>query len=125
MLSYIIRRLLLIVPTLLGITLIVFLVMGLSPGGVGGPLLQGAGGGMRADEARAVREYYEKRYGLDKSLGEQYVRWLNQISPVGVKPKGEGWPARFRFGFKSPDMGRSFSKGRPVTELILEAVPVT
>ncbi len=125
MLSYIIRRLLLIIPTLLGITMVAFFVMGLSPGGVGGPLMQGAGGGMRAEEARAIREYYSKRYGLDQPLVVQYARWLNQISPAGFKSADEGWPRAARFGLKVPDLGRSFSKGRPVSELMLEAVPLT
>lgn len=125
MISYFIRRLLLIIPTLLGITMLSFFVMGISPGGIGGPLLQGAGGGMRAEEARAVRLYYEQRYGLDKPLIVQYGRWLNQISPIGLKAADTGFPSSTGFGLKWPDLGRSFSKGRPVSELLWEAVPVT
>src|SRR5688572_9492733 len=82
MLSYIVRRLLLMIPTLLGITLLVFLVMGLSKGGVAGGLLS-AQGTMSREERRVRQEYLNKRYGLDKPLLVQYGRWLNRVSPVG------------------------------------------
>ena len=48
MLTYVIRRLLLIVPTLLGITILVFAIMAAAPGGVGASLLTAAGD-MRPD----------------------------------------------------------------------------
>ncbi len=123
MLSYVLRRILLMFPTLLGITAVVFFVMAFSPGGVGGSLLNQAGG-MKAEEAKALREYYNKRYGLDKPRIVQYARWLNQISPVGFKPDPDDGTLG-RLGFKPPDLGYSFSKGRPVTVLLREAVPIT
>ncbi len=82
MASYIIRRVLLMVPTLLGITLVVFGVMAASPGGVGASLLS-AEGNMRPQEREAMREYYNKRFGLGLPWYRQYGRWLNNISPVG------------------------------------------
>lgn len=109
-------------PTLLGITAVVFFVMAFSPGGVGGTLLNQTGG-MKADEARALREYYNKRYGLDKPKIVQYARWLNMVSPVGFRQRDDG-----TFGglaIKRPDLGYSFSKGRPVVVLMAEAVPIT
>src|SRR5688500_5164375 len=84
MLSYIVRRLLLMIPTLIGITLLVFLVMGMAPGGVAGAMLSGSGA-MRPQE-RAEREaYLNKRYGLDQPLRVQYGRWLNRVSPIGFR----------------------------------------
>lgn len=83
MLTYIIRRLLLMVPTVLGVTAVVFFVMALAPGGFGGTVLNEAGGQTEGDEARRIREYYNRRYGLDKPPVEQYGRWLNQVSPIG------------------------------------------
>src|SRR5688500_4543200 len=84
MLSYVLRRLLLIVPTLVGMTALVFFVVALSPGGSGAALL-GQAVGMRPSEREALRRYYNGRYGLDKPYLVQYVRWLNNISPVGFR----------------------------------------
>ena len=50
MLTYIIRRLLLMIPTLVGITLLVFMLLALSPGGIGASL-RVAGGQMEASKA--------------------------------------------------------------------------
>jgi peptide/nickel transport system permease protein len=126
MLNYIIRRLLLMIPTLIGVTAVVFFIMGLSPGGVGGTLLNEMGQ-MEAQQAKALRDYYNKRYGLDKPLPIQYLRWLNQVSPLGyqVELDAQGIPQLTHFGFKAPDFGKSFSKGRPVMELYAEALPIT
>lgn len=84
MLSYVIRRLLLIIPTLIGITALVFFVVALSPGGVGASLLSQEAG-MRPAEREAMRRYYNERYGLDQPYVVQYGRWLNKVSPVGFR----------------------------------------
>jgi ABC-type dipeptide/oligopeptide/nickel transport system permease component len=123
MLNYIIRRILLMFPTLLGMTLVTFLVMGLSPGGVGGTLLNGAGA-MKAEAAKAQREYLERRFGLNKPLLVQYARWLNEVSPIGFETDENQQLGRFRW-LKMPDLGYSFSKGRPVIDLVAEALPIT
>ena len=123
MLTYLARRLLLLVPTLIGITVVVFLVIGLSPGGVGGSQLD-AGGNMNAAETRALREYYDKRFGLDKPLPVQYLRWLNHVAPVGFAVNDDQSLGRWRW-LKWPDLGTSFAKGRPVSALIAQALPVT
>jgi peptide/nickel transport system permease protein len=83
MINYIIRRLLLMVPTLLGVTAVVFFVMALAPGGFAGSLLNEGGVQTEGDEARRIRAYMMRRYGLDKPVIVQYGRWLNQVSPVG------------------------------------------
>src|SRR5438105_3577218 len=108
--SYILRRLLLIVPTLLGMTMVVFFVMAFSPGGIGAALNEGE---LRPAERKAMQEYYNKRYGLDKPKVVQYGKWLNHVSFVGVKEASEGFPASWRLGFKLPDMGESRTKHRP------------
>ncbi|MEM8737095.1 MAG: ABC transporter permease [Planctomycetota bacterium] len=125
MLSYILRRLLLMVPTLLGITAVVFFVMALSPGGVGGNLLNSEGE-VESAQAQALREYYDRRYGLDQPKAVQYLRWLNRVSPIGfvTEASAEG-ETLGGFGFKAPDLGESFSKGRPVLDLYGEALPIT
>jgi peptide/nickel transport system permease protein len=123
MLTYVVRRLLLMIPTLLGITLLVFSVMAAAPGGLGGTVLSDAEGQMQGEEARRVREYYQKRYGLDQPAPVQYVRWLNRISPIGFRYDADG--NRGAFGVKWPDLGESIARKRPVGDLLREALPVT
>jgi microcin C transport system permease protein len=121
MLNYIIRRILLMIPTVIGITFVVFTVMYASPGGVGGSLLSEEGA-MRPEERQARRRYLNERFGLDRPFHEQYLRWLHRVLPIGVKTNDDGSRT---FGFKVPDLGRSFVRERPVSEMILEALPVT
>jgi peptide/nickel transport system permease protein len=124
MVNYILRRLLLVLPTLLGITILVFSVMALSPGGTAKDLMRGEQG-MRPEERKALRQYYEKQYGLGKPLPLQYLRWLNNVSPLGTKDRGTGFPANWSIGFKAPDLGKSRTKDRSVTGLIAERLPIT
>jgi microcin C transport system permease protein len=123
MLTYIVRRLLLVVPTLVGSTVLVFLVMALSPGGVGG-MSPDAEGGLKGDEAKREQEYYDKRFGLKDPLPLQYWRWLNHVSPIGFSFNDDGTFGRFHL-LKWPDLGTSLSKDRPVIDLVAEALPVT
>ena len=123
MLTYIVHRLLLMIPTLFGITVLVFLVMALSPGGVGGPAL-GKGGQMKAGQQARYRAYFEKRYGLDDPLYVQYARWLNHVSPVGFAVEPDGSLGSFRW-LKAPSLGTSLHRHRPVAALLAEALPVT
>jgi ABC-type dipeptide/oligopeptide/nickel transport system permease component len=82
MLGYIIRRLLLMIPTLFGITFLVFMLLALSPGGIGASL-RAAGGEVDADSKASLQMLYiEDRYGLDDNAVVQYFRWLGRISPV-------------------------------------------
>lgn len=124
MVSYILRRLLLVVPTLLGITILVFFVMALSPGGTTQDMMRGEAG-MRPEERKARREYLEKRYGLNKPLPVQYLRWLHNVSPIGMKSPELGFPKGVGFGFKKPDLGESMALQRPVIDLIGERLPIT
>ena len=121
MLVYVFRRLLLMVPTLAGITLVVFVVMAASPGGLGAQAL--VDGSQLEPQARAALEaYYNRRYGLDQPPPVQYLRWLNAISPVGFTREADGSLGAFSF-FKGSDLGESFRYGRPVSALLAERVP--
>ena len=122
MFTYTVRRLLLMFPTLLGITVLVFFVMAYSPGGIGGPLLDKSGN-LKSEEAHRVREYYEKRYGINKPKIVQYARWLNLISPLGFRQNDDG--SLGRFGFKAPSLGESMQQHRPVMDMIAESLPIT
>jgi len=74
MVSYILRRLLLMPITLFGITVMVFLIARCAPGKPG-QLQQRGETAVNAQEQQAIREWYERRYGLDLPLHEQYGRW--------------------------------------------------
>ena len=92
--TYILRRLILMIPTLIGITLLVFLLIALSPGGIGAAL-SAAGGQMDTSSRAQQQAYLEDRYGLDSPVLVQYARWLGRVSPVKfgqrdqVTPQGE------------------------------------
>jgi len=94
MVTYIIRRLLFMIPTLIGITFLVFMIIALAPGGIGASLRQ-SGGQMEANSAAMREAYLEDRYGLDDSAPVQYVRWLGRVSPIKfgtrdqIDPTGE------------------------------------
>src|SRR5690606_32144372 len=94
MLSYIIRRLVLMIPTLIGITFLVFMLIALSPGGIGAAL-RAAGGQMEASNRAVFEAYIDDRYGLDDPVVVQYARWLGRVSPLKfgqrdqVTPSGE------------------------------------
>ena len=122
MFAYIIRRLLLMFPTLLGITALVFFTMAFSPGGIGGPLLDRSGN-MRGGQQQYIRAYYEKRYGLNQPKLVQYARWLNLISPIGFRSNDDGTLGSF--GLKWPSLGESMQQHRPVMDLIAESLPIT
>ncbi len=82
MVNYLIRRLCLMVPTVLGITFMVFMLLALAPGGIGAGL--SVSGGQMSDTSKAaqMQAYLEDRYGLNDPVVVQYLRWLGRISPV-------------------------------------------
>ena len=84
MTAYLIRRLLLFIPTLIGATAVIFMLMALAPIDIIDVLLPP--GGEMLPGARAQREaYLQERYGLKDPAPIQYLRWLNNISPVGFR----------------------------------------
>jgi len=122
MLTYIFRRILLMIPTLIGITIVVFSVMALSPGGISPTNL--FEGNLNPKEREVLIEYYNKRYGLDKPAPIQYLRWLNNILPVGFTSNQKGEYSGFSF-IKGSDLGTSFHYGRGVGEILVERLPIT
>lgn len=109
------------IPTVIGITLVTFFVMALAPGGIGA--MMDAEGNMRPAEREAMRKYIERRYGYNKPLHIQYLRWLNNALPLGIRVDEDG---KFTsFGFKKPDLGESSQTRRKVLSVILERLPVT
>jgi len=112
MLSYILKRLLLLVPTLLGALTITFIVIQFVPGGPVETLMAEARAGQgdsgykagRDSEARQVAEL-KKLYGFDKPAHVRYVEMIGNF---------------LRF-----DLGRSFLQNKPVWDLIKEKLPVS
>ncbi|AUN95308.1 ABC transporter permease [Pseudazoarcus pumilus] len=123
MLTYLLRRVLLMVPTLFGITVIVFAVMAAAPGGISANTLVD-GTNLEPEARKALEDYYNRLYGLDQPAPVQYLRWLNNISPVGFEREADGTLGAFSFT-KGPDLGTSFRYGRPVTDLLAERLPIT
>lgn len=105
--AYLIRRLLVIIPTFIGISLITFMVVQFAPGNpIYLKLRKATEGGVGAGSVPP--EYIEqtkKLYGLDKPIMTRYVIWLGRL-------------VRF-------DFGDSYKDRRPVITKIAETLPVT
>jgi microcin C transport system permease protein len=107
MATYIIRRLLLIVPTFLLITVISFFIMQLAPGGPLETKLRRGGSGEMAMSSTATQEAKAaivKLYGFDRPVHERYLTWLRNIVML--------------------DFGESLFEYRPVMEMIWERLGV-
>lgn len=92
MLNYIIRRLLLMIPTLFGITVMVFAIARYAPGRPGMSAVEG--GAQDAEGQKKMREWFEKRYGLDLPLHMQYIRWWDGM--IFSTPQARAWTSNFQ-----------------------------
>ncbi len=119
MVIYILRRVLMMIPTLFGITILSFVIINLTPGSpveqklqairMGGAI-SGSGGGVTAGRSESgvsqeVVDALNKQYGFDKPLHERYWKWLKNIIRL--------------------DFGESFKYEEPVTALIVSKFPVS
>jgi len=113
MLAYAIRRLLLIIPTLVLVTMIVFLSVRFIPGSVVDMMVSqmSSQGGV----SKVTVDTLRKQMGLDAPLYLQYCRWL------GVWPQEDGRIS----GLVEGDLGKSLWKQQNVSTLIAERLPVT
>jgi len=122
--SYLVKRLLLMIPTLLGIILVTFLVLQFVPGGPveqmisslrahGSPSEGGAAAGppppggfqrQQALEAEQV-QYLKRLYGFDQPVHVQFITWVRRL-----------------FSF---DFGESYYHHRTVVDLVKEKLPVS
>jgi peptide/nickel transport system permease protein len=102
MLWYALRRLVLALPLLVGITFISFAVIHLAPG----EPVDLQAGDMGAKSSAQARALLREMYGLDQPIAAQYWNWLGRLARL--------------------DFGRSFAPdGRPVLQKIGERLPVT
>jgi microcin C transport system permease protein len=115
--DYFFRRFLLIPPTLLGVTIIVFAITRLVPGGPleraimesqqfdasSAPRSSAAGQNMAISEAQLLR--LKEYYGLDKPIVQSYVEWLGKVV------RG--------------DLGTSYRYNEPVWDVIRDRFPIS
>ncbi|HEX3036367.1 MAG TPA: ABC transporter permease [Thermodesulfobacteriota bacterium] len=103
--TYILKRLLLLIPTLFGITVITFVVIQLAPGSPVERKLSLEEGIKAEAITQDIVEQTKKLYGLDKPIHIRYAIWLKQIVTL--------------------DFGRSYKDHRPVIDKIAERLPIT
>jgi len=94
----VVRRLLIAVPTTLGVVTVLFFALHLAPGS---PADRFVDPEMGID----LRETMERKLGLDQPLGVQYVKWLGAMTRL--------------------DFGYSFFEQRPVLQVLADALPNT
>lgn len=103
--DYILKRLLLVIPTMFGITLVTFLVIQLAPGSPVESMMS-VEHGIKSDQVtQEIVERTKKLYGLDRPVHERYLVWLRQIATL--------------------DFGNSYRDHRPVIDKIAERLPIT
>lgn len=117
MFVYLIRRLLLMIPTFLGITLVTFVLINLAPGSPIEQKLQAirfgsasgasSGANSRSDTTvnQEVIDALKKQYGFDKPMHVRYLIWLKNLSHL--------------------DFGDSFTYQEPVIDVIKSKLPVS
>lgn len=85
MISYLVRRLLLFVPTILGATFIVVYLMALAPTDPITEIVRQAEG-LPPGVIEQRLAYVEERYGdLDTPAASKWLRWVNKVSPIGFQ----------------------------------------
>lgn len=120
--AYLIRRFLLLIPTLFGISLIVFVIINLAPGSPveqalqkirfgGGTGVSGAAGassaigGIDQGVSQEIVEALKRQYGFDKPMHERYFIWVKNLVKL--------------------DFGNSFTYQEPVIDVVISKFPVS
>jgi len=111
MFAYIIKKTAYGLLVMLGVISLIFVLFNILPGDPARMML-----GQNADQESI--DLLHKELGLDKPLGIRYLVYLNDLSPVGIDKEGD-------FGFKSPELGRSYQSDRNVSSILAEAFPNT
>lgn len=101
----------LVVPTFVGVTLVTFLLVQIVPGGPVEMAMQqmrfggGEGGNAQIEITEDIRKQLEAQFGFDKPMHQRYLLWVGNL---------------LRF-----DFGDSYYYSEPVTDLLLERLPVS
>jgi peptide/nickel transport system permease protein len=100
--KYVIRRLLLFIPSLVGASLLIFILLRVVPGDIAEILVYQAGSESSAVQQKQIQQI-RAELGLDRPLVVQYLAWLG--------------------GALRGDFGYSYTQRRPVTEILIERFP--
>ena len=98
--AYIVRRLLLMAVTLIGMSMLIFVMLRLVPGNITDIIFDSAG-----FVNPAAKKKIEKQLGLDQPIAVQYVTWIS--------------------GLMHGDLGYAYVSEKPAIEEILPRIPVT
>ena len=110
--AYLTRRILLTIPTLLLVTMIVFMLVRFIPGSVLDIMI--ADMGQTGEEFKDV-EALKRLLGLDQPIHIQYGRW------IGVWPQADGKIS----GMLQGDFGRSLWTNEPIIDILRQRIPVS
>ena len=120
MLKYFLRRLAILIPTLIGVTIVVFAIINMAPGGPIEQRIQqmrfsgGDGSGAHTTStshgstqgvSNEIMEALKKQYGFDKPVHERYFLWIKNIATL--------------------NFGDSFTYEEPVLDVIVSKFPVS
>jgi peptide/nickel transport system permease protein len=100
MFKYILRRILILIPTLIGMSLLIFVMLRLLPGDIVDAMV-----GLDSTITPEAKEALRVSFGLADPWPVQYVRWLGELL------RG--------------DLGTSFRSREPITDQLIRALPIT
>ncbi|MFO1518230.1 MAG: ABC transporter permease [bacterium] len=142
MTTYLIKRIFLIIPTFLGITLITFFMIKLTPGSPISTKIQATEGVKAQAVSKEIIDQMKKLYGLDTPVAGWYEHFIHTVNykVFGITDPeernwfrktaewvGENWIQYTRWLKRICllDFGESFKDHRPVIQKIKEALPIT
>lgn len=111
MFQYVIKKIGYGLLVMLGVITLIFALFNILPGDPARMML-----GQNADQESI--DMIHKELGLDKPLPIQYLDYLNDLSPIGMDEDG-------KFGFKAPNLRRSYQSGKTVASILGESFPNT
>lgn len=100
MFKFLLRRLLILIPTLIGMSMLIFVMMRLLPGDIVDAMV-----GMDSTVTDEAKQELREAFGLADPWPVQYTRWMGEIL------RG--------------DLGTSFRSREPITDQLLRALPIT
>jgi peptide/nickel transport system permease protein len=100
MFKYILRRILILIPTLIGMSLLIFVMLRLLPGDIVDAMV-----GLDSTITPEAKEALRVSFGLADPWPVQYVRWIGELL------RG--------------DLGTSFRSREPITDQLIRALPIT
>jgi peptide/nickel transport system permease protein len=125
MTKYIIRRVVQAIPVLIGITIVVYAILQMAPGGPQAKFAQ------NPRMTNTQKQLFLKAWGLDQPIPIQYCRWMGFCDPDGggfdfIGPTG--WPNFLPTGISGAtngilhgDLGYSITSGESVNDRIVRA----